>query len=254
MQGAVKPLTVSYSYNGRGDVDSGTITAGQSLNLSFAETSVLLPITFKCAGGSGEYTHSLTKVNVDNYTTVSQSGDTFILNTAYFDCTFVITSGSESITCNIKYNPVCLTGDTLITLADGTQKRIDELTLSDKVLSYNPSTMQLEADEITYTDSKEDESFTEYTKYIFSDNTEIKTVHRHRFYNMGRQAMTHMDEWKIGEHAIKQDGTVVELISSELIKETVKHYTIFTKNQNYFANGLLSGNRYTESMHFEAVD
>lgn len=148
----------------------------------------------------------------------------------------------------------CLTGDTLITLADGTQKRIDELTLSDKVLSYNPSTMQLEADEITYTDSKEDKSFTEYTKYIFSDNTEIKTVHRHRFYNMERQAMTYMDEWKIGEHAIKQDGTVVELISSELIKETVKHYTIFTKNQNYFANGLLSGNRHTESMHFEAVD
>lgn len=252
--GAVKPLTVSYSYNGRGDVDSGTITAGQSLNLSFAETSVLLPITFKCAGGSGEYTHSLTKVNVDNYTTVSQSGDTFILNTAYFDCTFVITSGSESITCNIKYNPVCLTGDALITLADGTQKRIDELTLSDKVLSYNPSTMQLEADEITYTDSKEDKSFTEYTKYIFSDNTEIKTVHRHRFYNMERQAMTYMDEWKIGEHAIKQDGTVVELISSELIKETVKHYTIFTKNQNYFANGLLSGNRHTKSMHFEVVD
>lgn len=148
----------------------------------------------------------------------------------------------------------CLTGDTLITLADGTQKRIDELTLSDKVLSYNPSTMQLEADEITYTDSKEDKSFTEYTKYIFSDNTEIKTVHRHRFYNMERQAMTYMDEWKIGEHAIKQDGTVVELISSELIKETVKHYTIFTKNQNYFANGLLSGNRHTESMHFEVVD
>lgn len=148
----------------------------------------------------------------------------------------------------------CLTGDALITLADGTQKRIDELTLSDKVLSYNPSTMQLEADEITYTDSKEDKSFTEYTRYIFSDNTEIKTVHRHRFYNMERQAMTYMDEWKIGEHAIKQDGTVVELISSELIKEIVKHYTIFTKNQNYFANGLLSGNRHTESMHFEAVD
>lgn len=48
MQGAVKPLTVSYSYNGRGDVDSGTITAGQSLNLSFNEALILLPITFKC--------------------------------------------------------------------------------------------------------------------------------------------------------------------------------------------------------------
>lgn len=168
----------------------------------------------------------------DTNSTLSLTGDIVITSASFF----------------------CLTGDTLITLANGTQKCIDELTLSDKVLSYNPSTMQLEADEITYTDSKENKTFTEYTKYIFSDNTEIKTVHRHRFYNMEKQAMTYMDEWKIGEHAIKQDGTVVELISSELIKETVKHYTIFTKNQNYFANGLLSGNRYTESMHFKAID
>lgn len=143
----------------------------------------------------------------------------------------------------------CLTGDTLITLADGSQKRIDQLTLYDKVLSYNPATMKLEADEITYTDSAENKKHTEYDIWTFSDGTLVKTVHRHRLYNVERQAMVYMDEWKMGEHAVNSNGEYIELVDHENIKEEVCHYTLFTKSQNYFVNGLLSGNRYTKEMH-----
>ncbi len=100
----------------------------------------------------------------------------------------------------------CLTGDTLITLFNGEQKRIDQLTLDDKVLSYNPETLQIESDEIIYTDAAENKSFTEYDKWTFEDGSIIKTVHRHRFYNVEHQAMVYMDEWRIGEHAITIDG------------------------------------------------
>lgn len=143
----------------------------------------------------------------------------------------------------------CLTGDTLITLADGTEKRIDELTLQDRVLSIDPETMQFVSDEITYTDSTEHKTFTEYDVWTFSDGTIVKTVHRHRFYNVEKQAMVYMDEWNIGEHAVNQNGERIALVSHENVKEEVKHYTIFTKHQNYFANGLLSGNRYTAELH-----
>ena len=143
----------------------------------------------------------------------------------------------------------CLTGDTLITLADYTQKRLDELTLKDKVLSYNPTTQKLEADEITYTDNMVHKTFTEYDIWTFSDETVVKTVRRHRFYNVEKQAMVYMDEWNIGEHAINKDGELIALVSHENVKEEVKHYTLFTKNQNYFANSLLSGNRYTKPIH-----
>jgi len=143
----------------------------------------------------------------------------------------------------------CLTGDMLITLADGSQKRVDQLALTDKVLSWNPDTMQLEADEITYTDSAENKKHTEYDVWTFIDGTVIKTVHRHRLYNVERQAMIYMDEWQIGEHALNIDGEYVELITHENIKEVIQHYTLFTGNQNYFVNGLLSGNRYTKEIH-----
>nr|DAR01539.1 MAG TPA: Hint (Hedgehog/Intein) domain N-terminal region [Caudoviricetes sp.] len=149
---------------------------------------------------------------------------------------------------SISVNAICLTGDTLITLADSSQKRIDEITTADKVLSINPETNELEADEIIYCDSAENKTHTEYDIYTLSDGTEIKTVHRHRFYNMERQAMVYMDEWNIGEHFVKIDGSTPMLIAHENKAETVRHYTIFTKNQNYFANGALSGNRFTKKI------
>ena len=152
--------------------------------------------------------------------------------------------------CVIKFSGyTCLTPDTLITLSDHTQKRIDQLSLSDKVLSYNPKTQKLEEDEITYTDSKEDKEFAEYDIWTFEGGYEVKTVYRHRFYNIERQAMVYMDEWKLGEHAYTLDGKEIALFSHQNIKEKTKHHTLFTKNQNYFANGLLSGNRHTEQLN-----
>lgn len=148
----------------------------------------------------------------------------------------------------LSVHVMCLTGDSLIRMADGTEKRIDSLSVGEKVLSFNPVTMRLEADEITYSDSKERKTHTEYDLWVFSDGTQVKTVHRHRLYNVERQAMVNMDEWYIGEHAYTEKGGVVSLVLHKNVKETVKHYTVFTKNQNYFVNGLLSGNKYTKAM------
>lgn len=144
----------------------------------------------------------------------------------------------------------CLTGDTVITMSDGLSKRIDTIKVGDKVLSYNPETGNLEEDEVTYSDNTENKQHDNFDVWTFSDGTIIKTVHRHRFYNVERNAMVYMDEWKIGEHGRRKDGVLVTLVSHENIKETINHYTILTKNQNYFANGLLSGNRYTKHINF----
>ena len=162
-----------------------------------------------------------------------------------------IFSGTLTLTSDITItgaNDQCLTGDTLITLADGTTKRIDTITLADKVLAYNPETMALEADEIISCDSDKIKTYGEYDVWTFDDDSVVKTVHRHRLYNVEKQAMVYMDEWNIGEHAIKMDGTKVALVNHVNVQEEVRHYTIFTNHQNYFVNGLLSGNRYTKRL------
>lgn len=195
--------------------------------------------------GGGDYSNVVSIDSIDynenqdrSYTITDSEGNTH-------DYPYTLTSN----TLMTIYSWNCLTGDMLITLADGSQKRIDEITLDDKVLSYNPETMQLGEDTITYCDSDKVKTDSKYDIWTFSDGTIVKTVHRHRLYNVERQAMTYMDEWKIGEHAINIDGAEIELVSHEVIKEKVRHFTIFTENQNYFVNGLLSGNRHTKKMN-----
>ena len=148
----------------------------------------------------------------------------------------------------LAFTMTCLTGDTLITMSDGSEKRIDTIKVGDKVLSYNPETDNLEEDEVTYSDSTENKQHDNFDVWTFDDGTIIKTVHRHRFYNVERNAMVYMDEWNIGDHAIKMDGTKVALVNHVNVQEEVRHYTIFTNHQNYFVNGLLSGNRYTKRL------
>ena len=97
---------------------------------------------------------------------------------------------------------------------------------------------------VIYTDKNEMKSHTEYDKWTFEDGTEIKTVHRHEFYNLEAQRMKYMDEWSVGEHTYKIDGTTSKLISHKIVEETVRHYKITLEGStNYFANGLLTGDR-----------
>ena len=69
---------------------------------------------------------------------------------------------------------------------DGSEKRIDTLRVGDKILSYNPETDYLEEDEVTYSDSTENKQHNNFDVWTFGDGTIIKTVHRHRFYNIER--------------------------------------------------------------------
>lgn len=160
------------------------------------------------------------------------------------------TSGSQTVETYAHVDTViCLTGDTLITMYNGTKKRIDEMKVGDEVLSFNPMSGLLEKDIVYYSDSDKVKTHDHYDKYTFEDGTVIKCVHRHRFYNVDLQRMVHMDTWNEGERAFKQDGTAPALVKKEEgIMEETKHYTLFSKNQNYFANGLLSGNRFTKKL------
>ena len=139
----------------------------------------------------------------------------------------------------------CLTGDTLITMADKSEKRLDEMEVGDKVLSVDFDTKQHIVSEVVYTDKEQNKQHSEYDLWKFSDGTEIKTVRRHEFYNLEAKRMKYMDEWKIGEHTLKVDGTHPALVEHKTVKEVIKHYKLtLDGNTAYFANGLLSGDRH----------
>ena len=231
--------TVTFASNFSGQAYGGGELSDVTLT---ANTGASTPLTSAARGlvwqGVSTLTASRSVVNGIGYT----NDRTGVSNSFGQNLTL-----SDDIT--ITYaNDWCLTGDMLITLADGTTKRVDTITLADKVLAYNPETMDLEADEIIRCDSDKIKTHSEYDIWTFDDDTVVKTVHRHRFYNVERNAMVYMDEWNVGDHAIKMDGTKVALVNHVNVQEEIRHYTIFTNHQNYFVNGLLSGNRYTKRL------
>ena len=118
-------------------------------------------------------------------------------------------------------------------------------------MCINPATLKLEADEIAYCDSDDEKWGKERDVWTFSDGTEIVTINPHEFYNVDRARFMYIGDFRMGEHVRKFDGTTAELTGHETIQERTRHFTLFTKrHNNYFANGILTGNRYSTRIDF----
>lgn len=140
-------------------------------------------------------------------------------------------------------NGSCLRGDTLVTMADGSYKRLDNIELGDMILAYDWSTMKLGAHEVLKTNKYDDWNWAnESVLYTFDDGTELEVMNHHKFYNVEHKCFMNMSEWQIGEHTLKEDGTRPALVSIQDLHERKQHYTLsILGGVNYFANGLISG-------------
>ena len=163
------------------------------------------------------------------------------------------TTGQKSPTITLGDSWTCLTGDTWVTMSDGKKKRLRSVKAGDKVLSVDPLTGKLVECEVMESDIKEVKKHNCYDKWTFSDGTIIKTVHRHRFYNIETKSYMHIDECKIGDHFLKEDGSIVELVEHKRINRTVRHFAITPKLYNYFANGLLNGTKKAIDVDYKAI-
>lgn len=226
---------------------------GNHMNLTINDT-----LSYPLSQGSGtDSTYSrvlipsVTKIMVDSYDRGYRS-----------DCTIEFTAGGSTrslnfgetvtLTSDAKLRIIeadCLLKGTMITMADGSSREISTLKVGDKVLSINSDGEQVE-DEVTFSDGTEKKYADSYDLWEFENGFEVRTAHHHRFYNVERQAMVYLDEFELGEHTINADGEQVALLKHTNLINKSHHFTIATKNyNNYFANGILSGNRYSTEVH-----
>ena len=200
-------------------------------------------------GGNGTYAATCdvadASVNGSTLSVYSDASDSMSGNVT-------VTSGSKSlqIPVNINYE-TCLTGDTMIAMFDGTEKRIDQIELGDLVLSLDSNGNKVPG-YVYYCDSHCNKMGKHYDRFVFSDDTELKIVHRHRFYNMNEKKFVHLDLWYEGDTAYKLDGTTPELTEVHLrdYEGEIPHFTLFCEHNTYFANGILCGNRYSDLVMF----
>ena len=233
---AVQPFTLTLNYKS----DIGLFNYGR-VKIGSVPTS------------DNDYDYQAVSTHIENKAG-SNLGTTVTVNNVlkYYSWATNPTSGSTNWQTPVEHTEqsydlcyfTCLTGDTLVTMADNNVKRLDAIEVGDYVLSFDFVNKILIPRKVIYTDKNEMKSHTEYDKWTFEDGTEIKTVHRHEFYNLEAQRMKYMDEWSVGEHTYKIDGTMPKLISHKIVEETVRHYKITLEGStNYFANGLLTGDR-----------
>ena len=142
----------------------------------------------------------------------------------------------------------CIDENTLVTMADGSAKRLGDIEIGDDVLSIDYNTMTLVSRKVIYSGKNEPEYDNWYVncywENVFSDGTIIKQAMNHRFYNLEDELYVYMKDWNTGEHTYKLDGTNPQLISRTLVQGRINYGRItLADSNNYFANGLSTADR-----------
>lgn len=140
----------------------------------------------------------------------------------------------------------CVTPDTLITLADSSQVRVDSLTGNEQLLAWNMETGKLDSAPIMFVDS-ELEAEVEVIKLYFSDGTEVKVISEHGFWDYNLNKYVYLDrqaEQYIGHEFAKQNVDKLErvtLVDVVLENEVTTAWSPVTAGHLcYFVNGMLS--------------
>ena len=182
-----------------------------------------------------EYTGSMSKQTLVNGTKVTLSNNQY---------TFTV-EGETTI--NASSSTSCVTADTLVTLADGTQKRIDQVTYDDLLLVWD-----FDKGEYAYATASIIENhgygINEVIVLNFEDGTTVKVVNVHGFFNADLNKWVDIDaenaESFIGNSFTTIDGNsykTTKLVSVEIYEEYLEAWSILSADYyNCFLEGMFS--------------
>ena len=167
------------------------------------------------------------------------------------DGTYNFTMPASNVTISASSEESCLVEGTLITMADGTQKPVEDLKVGDMIMVFNHVTGKFEAMPLIFnTHADENEAQDYEVLYLqFSDGKELKIVQSHGLFDMTLMQYVYInyDNYQdyIGHefYAMSSDGTgeKVELIDAFVKNEKVRIFCPVTYfHMNSFANGLLN--------------
>lgn len=158
---------------------------------------------------------------------------------------------SENAILNIPTKKQCVAAGTLITLADGSQKPVEELTGDELLLVWNLETGTFDAAPIVFVDSEAETEY-EIVNLIFSDGTTVKVIDEHGFWDydlneyvyLDRYAADYIGHW-FAKQTVDENGNPVNVkvrlddvvITSEV---TTAWSPVTFGHLCYYVNGMLS--------------
>ena len=169
------------------------------------------------------------EVEITSKTEVAQEDTFYSLDVENIDTYFT----SDILVHNIPPGK-CFTGDTMITLADGTYENIQKIKPGTEIKTYNEETGKLQNSVVgEITKIRHDN----LVKYKFSDNTEIKATDDHPFYVGG----DYKAPLEVGDEVLNDELNKVNVVKVEKLAYMQITYNIDNTNngKNYFANRVL---------------
>ena len=144
----------------------------------------------------------------------------------------------------------CLTPDTLITLADGSQVRVDSLTGDEMLLVWNLETGKYEAAPIVFVDSEAEAEY-EIIHLYFSDGSDVKVISEHGFFDLDLGKYVYIDATNyadyIGHRFVAEGDIAANEWNVITLDNVVLEYEVTTawspvtfEHLCYYTNGVLS--------------
>ena len=145
----------------------------------------------------------------------------------------------------LSVTSICLLAGTMIALADGTYKTIEDITYTDRMLSWD-------FDLGCYAETKavwikQTETGSQYNLLTFSDGTTLRTFDQHRIFNKQAGSFTYpmTDATPIGTITVNEHGQEITLISKEIVVDTIEYYNVITDyHMNLFSDSILTSCRF----------
>lgn len=225
------------------DFNSKAATVDFTANITQSETASIFFEWFGGAAYSGPYTLTVNP-GVNTYTSpmLGLSGSGSDLTTE-----ITIALGVNACTSNIytgSWSVICLVEGTMITMADGSYKAVEDIGYNDLIRVWNFDLGEFS--EALPVFVKQEETHAEHYQFTFSDGTVLRTVGHHVFNKQaGAFTMLVRDTTPVGTITFNELGEEVTLISKETIQEPVKFYNVWTQyHLNLFAQGILTSNRF----------
>ena len=140
---------------------------------------------------------------------------------------------------------ICLAKGTNILLSNGDTKLIEDIIYDDDIMVWNFDDGRFDTSKPLWI--KKPNTALQYNLLKFSDGNVLKTIDQHRIFNKEKGQFTYpmTDDTPIGTTTFNSDGIEVELVSKEVVYESVEYYNVITNRHiNLFSNSILTSCRY----------
>lgn len=233
------PITVEYDSS----YGNGTYRDSSNKEVPLVDGKLPIPTKNNVQGDGGYWSYSFEGWFLDEQLITAESN--------------VETAGNHELKAkwNAAWNKTCIITGTLITLADGTQIPVEQLTGQEQILVWNMDTGTFDVSPIfflAHAETNRNPEFVQVITLIFSDGTDISIAGQHGFWNhtlnkyvfiTAQNAKSFIGDWfnqvNIDEQGNKRPERV-QLVDAIVHTQLTNVWSpISAEHLCYFANGML---------------